>query len=797
MSVQVTPTITTYNYDYLREEFESQRKASSVQRSAQTIGSAFSFDERQARVDPVGIGLGVAGLLGDLSGNPAVSAVGGGVLGVVQSVRSRDPVQAGTGVLGSALNTAANLTGSPAVAAAAEVVDTVGDVVSALPKSSTAAAAYGIGGAASVIGGLLKGTASKVASVVSTAASVVGNALTGALTTAASFAQGVAGPVFATIGALIGGEKGRKFTSVASLGIGAALMTVNPVLGALVIVGGMFGLFGGNTKRQSLLKETIKADLRGDGSDDDRIERGGYKNTLKIKIDKDDGKGAQEAQRIVLSGWFDEPKQARQAQTAELTGDNKPELIWQEKNEVAVFVNRGDGTFGNADYAAERAQLAADYEELKNWLKAIMPPTEKVRCEDWGSTRRERNSKVVNLGELSKEYFRSGGKDAHGEFVEYVAKRSEANGLARPKLLGKLQDGSIAFLFETSRKLPRDDNNETMGVDSVSRALLARANGYCDVLGGHTRGGGRHTSSLSDTVLEKVSLYVDAHLAKFDAQFAGTTTDQHQAARADNALQRLKGERTQISYDLNFKKPSDEAIRDGSGVSLRKQTLPVEISNQRPGQLWFWDINGDGSTDAVFGGEEHVKGVKAFLGRGNGIFDTDSIDLEQPTEQDMQQLVVADSSGRQFVAADFSGTGARDYAFLYQGQWIGLGRDARPTTDEERAALDARRGVVEAARRLDDLIAQQTTASAARTREYAWDVNGDGAIDQVRAENGGFFAYLAGQENDPVDLQNPSDQDWQQLIKQGPRGPEIDFNYNGEDRVRAYLNPTTGQWETR
>lgn len=644
-----------------------QRTPGNLLSGAATLGAAVTQNPTLQKVAV--IGAGVNGIVNDLNAKTWVRAAAGthGAVFDPQTGQSWKQVRMPGGVfnaVGTGLGAAAQLTGNPVVGAASQVATGVGDTMRAAHFGGAGAGiATGFGAALGLAGSFIKGTAGKVVNAASVALTTAGSILS----KATSLAGGIVGGVAGVAGALIGGETGRKISAGASIAMGAMMMAANPVLGVLGIVGGLLGLFGGK-KKVSKYSEQMAADFKGDGKADDVMVRAakGKNNNLEIRLTDEKTGKSNAVQTIAIGGWFNKKEQSRQAQTVDVNGDGKSDIVWQDKNRVSVFVNRGDGTFGNADYAKERGQLKAEGDELRNWGKLVqsLGPREssgrggrmgfndgallqsfnrsggKDKLGDFGTWSR-RVRQEGNLDKLRQDFKAGGGAEKLGPFAQYVAQRLQSLGVAAPSKLGQMLAESA------SASAPARRGSST---DALSQALLAPSNSSSGRWGG--RGGYLAAMSLERTV----DNLANTHVARYEGQFMGTG--------------------------------SKDASDKGSGVSLATQTFDVQIDKQRPGQLYFWDVNGDGSNDMVFAGEG-VKGAKAYLNRGDGRFDQDAIDMEKPSEQDWGQLVLQDYVGRVFLNADFSGDGKNRMQALFTGeQWVTLQQPApsEPRDDKKRNA---------------------------------------------------------------------------------------------------------------
>jgi hypothetical protein len=522
---------------------------------------------------------------------------------------SRNPLK-GLSIGNAALGGLASATGNRELGIASEAVSGVEDTLMAAGRNSAAGWATGIGSGLSLGGKLIGGAVGKAMDIGSRVAQTASSIATKSM-------GGIIGGAAGVLGSIIGGEAGQKISAGASVVSGALMMAANPVLGVLGILGGLLGL--GSPARTSKLSEQMTADFLGRGKQDDVLTRAadGDKNTLKVELaDPKTGKLA-ESQRIKIPGYFDEKSQARQQTTVDVNNDGKMDIVWRDKNRVSVFLNRGDGSFGNADYANRRKQIEGSQQRIedaaglvdllggtglwKGGFLGIGSGTDNSRGQQvlkgiWesrgGETRlgkfeawRDQFVKNNNLTDLKKSFDAAGGQVRLGSFAGLVSKRLASQGVNIGAQLGQI-DGYL----------------KKNGRDSLDVWMQGKRDGQ-----GGTRG-------LQEMVPGLMKDAIDTH----DDSFMGT----------GEKGQRTRGGRGGSRDVPRSDSASKDAMKDGSGVSLRTQTLGVDVDKQSPEQLQFADVNGDRLLDLVFTGEG-VQGTKAFLNRGNGVFATQAIDLEQ------------------------------------------------------------------------------------------------------------------------------------------------------------------------
>jgi hypothetical protein len=552
------------------------------------------------------------------------------------------------GAAGAVAGTAAQLTGNRTLGVVSQGLNGVSDTMRAAATTGGAAAgaSTGIGAALGLAGNFIKGQAGKLVNAASAVASSVGNILSKATTLGSGIIGGVAG----LAGALIGGQAGQKISAVGSIATGALMAAANPILGAVSIIGGLMGLFGGRGK--SKFSEQMAADFKGDGSQNDVMTRAakGKNNNLLIQV-ADGPKGELvDKQTIKLPGRFNKQDQSRMAQTADVTGDGKSDIVWQDKNRISVFVNRGDGTFGNQNYKAAMDDVPRDAEQLKQYgqvLKALDSNSVRSRHPKGGAG--ESMTAAQRESALRKTHADNGGEARLGGFDQWAAKLNQGGNLQGLREQFKAEGEPGSFTRFVATKL------EALGVQQPE-ALK-------DVVG-----------NAGD---EKYGIDAALRQATGDRPAAASTKGHGKGGPGTrttigSAFEFTANSLAQITKDKFAGSGSDGAANDGSGVSLATQTLDVGIDNQKPGQLFFWDVNGDSANDLVFGGEG-VQGFKTFLNKGDGTFDNDAIDMAQPTEQDWGQLVLQDMQGRAYLNADFAGDGLQRMQAVYvMGQWMAI-----------------------------------------------------------------------------------------------------------------------------
>lgn len=490
--------------------------------------------------------------------------------------------------------------------AASGVLDVIGE------SNPTAAWANGVGSGLSLTGKLVGGDVGKAMNIGSSAAQTVSSIATNSV-------SGIVGGGAGLIGQIIGGETGQKISSIGSLASGALMMAANPILGALGVIGGLLGL--GGSPRTSKLSEQMSADFTGSGQMNDALTRapGGDKNTLKVELmDAKTGK-LTEAQQIKIPGYFDDKSQSRQQTTVDVNNDGKMDIVWQDKNKVSVLLNRGDGTFGNAKFTSQRKEIedkgrgVEDTAGLLDLLGGtglfrggflgIGSSTDNSKGQDvlkkvWqargGESRlgtfetwRDDFVKKNNLADLKKQFDKSGGATLNGSFSAMVARRLASQGI---------QVGADLKLIDGHLKANNRDNLDTW--------MQGKRDGQ-----GGTRG-------LQEMMPGLITKSLEAH----DETHVGTGDKESQKS----------GGRFGASNPPRSDSASKDAMKDGSGVSLRTQTMNLNVTAQQPGQLQFADVNGDQRVDMVFSGDG-VEGSKAFLNQGGGVFSTQGIDL--PAQQ--------------------------------------------------------------------------------------------------------------------------------------------------------------------
>jgi hypothetical protein len=632
------------------------------------------------------LGSGINSVVNQLSSRALVPTVANSPGALVdsrgQAWRSIPMPGRGFSAAGAGLGMAAELTNNALLGAAGQLATGVGDTINAAKLSGPAAGiTTGLGAAFGFASGLLKGAARKVASVFSQGFNTAGNILSGATNVASGLISGAAG----IVGTLIGGKTGQKISSGASVVTGALMMAANPVMGVISILGGLFGLFG-KGKKVSKLTEQMAADFKGDSTMNDVVVRApkGDKNTLQIKLTDDLTGQSREVQKIKIDGWFNKKDQSRQQQTVDVNGDGKHDIVWQDKNRISVFLNRGDGTFGNANFVQTRHQAADAARATVKWaaIVDVLAGVEKANQVDgwegesassevayggdalkdlwretggvarngafhaWG----DKFVKDNNLNRLKTEYATTGGSAAHGSLMQFVAARLETKGVVAPKNLSEFssQIGSnrkgLAGAGEAGLSGWMADRARALQGAKYSSMRISAGRGvasshWSNVIGAGGSSRFRPPNASPVSLRASANAFVAQSVQNHDAQFLGTR--------------------------------SSGAYVNGSGVSLATQVMDVNVTAQKPGQLFFWDINGDTVNDMVLSGEG-VKGSKAFLNNGDGTFSNDAIDLDNPTEQDFGQLVLQDITGVQFINADLYGRGQRTQAIQYGGIWMQL-----------------------------------------------------------------------------------------------------------------------------
>jgi hypothetical protein len=757
-------------------------------------------------------------------------------------------------VAGTALTGLATITDSKELAAAGVVASGIGDTTNAIATAGAGAGAATAVSAAGTLASLFINdpTASKIVNVVTTGASLAAQAITGALSVATSAVSAGLGAIGTLASTLIGGRTGQVIGSVLGIGAGAAMiagaaMMAVPVLGwvagAVTIIGSLLGLFGGGpSERRSLLSETLSSDLRGDGTADDLIIRGGIQNTLKIK--HGDGDGERTMQMLRVSGWYDDPQQSLQAQVVELTGDATPEIVFQDKDEISVFVNRGDGTFGNPDYATSREARKQELQELRTWSEIVFDDLPGAWSGEQSGSLTDyynQNGGVEKFGELSAwvegirvdlaaeserlsqygSWDSTWGRDS----VVAIANVLESHGIAKPKELdhfltaiasSELQIGGVQASIESSNA-----SFKGVALDAAAKDVLKLAQyGYRD----------RDESTVSvhfgeipssDDIAEGWGQR-DHRGASSEEEWLAQQTARSQQFEDYGSWEMMEyfladhEEQSMQDFDAGFEglateEAREQAREDGSGVSLPTQEFAVDIDKQAPGQVHFWDVNGDANNDLIFGGEK-VQGITAFLGLGDGTFDTTApINLQNPGDIDLDRLSI-NRDRAQLLAVDLYGQGLFTYLAKTPQGWAYLSEDEQPADEAAWEALHRDRPPIdEAQRKYEEAMAAsqaaqaqaraQADTQAAQLRQLAWDVNGDGRDDLVDYGPETLRAYLQlanGQfDSNSVNLLDPTDEDLSQLITIGPDGAQylkvsID---GGENYFAARVNLTIRQFE--
>jgi hypothetical protein len=744
-------TVSTIQSNYAPSEFlpmtsaeeEAQRASERNRAIFEALQGLVQLLTEKGQGTPVSIGAASANLAAALTNDPVaqkVAAVGSGVNGVVSALNSTTlvPVASGTpgamqqvptagrvfNAAGAGIGAVGQLTGSTEVATVGQAATGVGDTMRAAQVAGFGGGiTTGLGAGLGLAGRFIKGTAGKVVN----AGSIALNTAGGILSKATSLGGGIVSGVAGMAGLLIGGETGRKISALGSIAAGALVTAANPILGAITILGGLFGLFGGKKKNLSKYSEQMAADFRGDGKADDVMVRApkGLANALEINLaDPKTGKKSV-SQTLLIGGKFDDKNQSRQAQTVDLNGDGKSDIVWQDKNRVSVFMNQGNGKFGNAEYGKQRTAIAADARALREWgevVDVLTPrqasrgrggerdddPPELVKWQaKWAASRglhgalSPRDSAVLkrawtkgggaaklgdfggwahkvkseaSLDVLRAQYTSGGGRARLGTFADFVAARLERLGIAKPK---HLSDALSSALMGGAPAPQPWAGIKSLGGKGGVRGLLASSFSHARSAGPHwttygNRARGRVDSATRSPLLAVIDSINRQRLGAFDAGYNGV--------RKNSPLARVgDGLRGDVFNDKFTRLSGIPNQNDGSGVSLRTQTLDVEVDKQMPGQVLFWDVNGDGATDMVFAGDG-VKKPKAFINKGNGVFDTAGIDMSAPTEKDWGKLVLQDRQGRQFLNVDFRGDGKDRMQAVFDGQqWRRLAAQTEKT----------------------------------------------------------------------------------------------------------------------
>jgi hypothetical protein len=533
------------------------------------------------------------------------------------------------GLLGAGFSTVGSLTNNRFLSAAGNVSTGVSSTLDAIKfGGSTAGAFTAAGAAAGAVSLFMPGN--KAVNVAATALSTAGSIASKATTLTGGLVGGVPG----IVGTLIGGEAGQKVSALGSIAGGVMAMAANPLLGAVSLIGGLMGLFN-KKPRVSKLSSQSRGDFKGVGQAVDVVTRApkGKNNDLQISLADLSGK-LHKSQTLKIGGWFDKKSQANQEQAVDLNGDGKQEIVWQDKNRISVFMNRGDGTFGNQEFAAERAKRVKEGDGIRMWGQLIDGLQAAL------VTHKPRNGDGDDYNPLEQVFHHS------GSYAKLGDPRDWTNRILKEANLVKLKKE-----FDTN-KPPTDfihfvtDKLRQLGVELPEQGLLDR------FLGG---------LSAEEKVLNtKITRYQYREDDGFEKPMSiGAKADLF----ARNEVAALENQH----LGANGRKRDQRST--GDGVAKSTQTFDINIDAQKPGQFHFWDVNGDGKQDLVFGGD-NVQGAKAFLGAGDGTFQNDkSIDLMDPSK-DMEKLIFTDPKTNALsINADLNGTGERLQAVNYGQGW--------------------------------------------------------------------------------------------------------------------------------
>jgi hypothetical protein len=588
-------------------------------------------------------------------------------------------------VAGSALGTLASLTQNKPLQVAASAATGVGNTIRAASYGGAAAGATtGVGAGLGILSQFINGGRSKLVNAASLAASTAGSILSKATSLGAGLVSGIPG----VVGTLIGGPVGNAVSSIGSIGAGVAMMAANPILGAVGILGGLFGLFGGKGKRVSKLSEQMAADFKGDGTQNDLMTRApkGKNNDLRIEVeDGVEGESKlRETQTIKLDGWFDSEDQSRMAQTVDVTGDGKDDIVWQDKNSVSVFVNRGDGSFGNDAFAQTQKTASEDSEGLQRFGRLL----EALNVSDVG----EVGSYTFNMAKrmagpaLRESFDAAGGQDKLGDFDAWATEMVLHENLGDVRVDFKAEGNHSdfgGFANYVSRRLTERGIERPRSLDSALEREIQRGESSLDEMLG----------SRDGVVKEVAHPRGDTGRSRAAARYVGAPGDMsvEQAAsdlKAGGVFGTVARRMAEEPSERVLGEGSAGALDSGVGVSLKTQEMEVSVEEHKPNQLFFWDVNGDSLNDLVFMGDR-VAGKRAFLNEGNGVFWNNAIDLQQPTNEDLQQLLMQDpATGTVFMNADFAGDGKqRLQAVLdpYTGQLYQVPRQPQAPVVEELA----------------------------------------------------------------------------------------------------------------
>jgi hypothetical protein len=146
------------------------------------------------------------------------------------------------------------------------------------------------------------------------------------------------------------------------------------------------------------------------------------------------------------------------------------------------------------------------------------------------------------------------------------------------------------------------------------------------------------------------------------------------------------------------------AVRDDDTPSVpgvQREVLAKVDTPTGQATVQVWDVNGDGTKDAVLR-DTATGATTALLNKGGDnapVFTGPSVNISTPTQTDVNRLAVpGGQSGRAFLATDTDGDGLRQLAVKrHDGVWISLG---------EGQDQPGRTGVDEAEARFAQLLAQ-------------------------------------------------------------------------------------------
>jgi hypothetical protein len=629
--------------------------------TGQGIYSSLSLRGNTSQVN-VNKGLGIAGSvlggaagLAGASGNEALSrglSVASSTIDVGQAIANKDvsgAALAGIGGVGTAIG---GKTGR-AISEAVSVGSTVKSVSSAISRGGAIGVGSAIAGVAGLAANYLKGTVGKIVGGISSAAGIAVQAASAVASGAASIAQGIAGGLVGGIGAafsLIGGKVGQIIGKVAS--IAAPLLMGNPIgaaIGAIAIIAGM--LFRPKGRYES----NQKADLLGRVADangqvvTDRLHRG-KKNTLEIFINDGTGKETK-TQTIEMGGYFQKKRQAGQDKLVDLQGDGRADILWQgdkkHANHITTFINLGDGKFGDPQAAAKAAEKMARMNEYISThpkpiytaeeIKPLSQSAQDLQAMQFGSNPSAR-ARTVNEGY---------GTRVNGELndMDIIRKANEwlngleaaANGAEGKKGNSYVSVVQASGISNVSSAAPAvRDQTQHQGVDNkYKHAVSSMGNGLRDRNGNISQGsygmgsrGGYHDSSFTP--------------------FQGANSDGAAKSKLDNINERLN---RVIDDSVGTMRKQLEMQANPEGRVASEQDLNISVKKYAAEQMKFADLNADGVTDMVMTGKYVQGGVWAFLGRGDGTFETNPIEITKEVEAQKASIAASESARSSSLAA--------------------------------------------------------------------------------------------------------------------------------------------------